>query len=797
MDDYPSNHTYFLYTSSENVDPNISKALESFSLPEGVKISQMLIKVARALGKVTVGSQIRPIDLDADAMDIDEPDDSSDDSSSLDEDLGSDFGDVSDPEEDEDDDFSPQLLHRVASRGSNGPKPHINLYELQKLQERKSKLRKDILATKQAGFRIGLLGDLLNSTAKSFLTVSCRISRLGISQEAMQAWHLDPSCYLTLVIQFSHGYRTLQELSDESPTHSHFDVQMRVGSTKKYKITFVEAAAAFQDAKHQEDENSYCKPSDFFKMNTESSSNKISNGTTSTYADPTTTPTVTDTSGLNSIFITRPLNELLNPRLLHLIKYRVNLGMPWSGAELYYNLSQGRQMHVDPTEKQFMGAENTEKYNHLPKLVTDDHLHDDALLGYTARGSFPLLAMQFVLRHVVRCTDFCLVCHVRIDVDFEALKPYVCSSPLCLYQYLNLGMGPAIEHEILTQPDVVDLLVSFCYASARASRLRNLPIGMTLMVPHTGPFVVAQAPYESWRSANPPWRQAVTPSQQSSSTISAKTAKDEVKFWPAKLNQILSELLFDSSIEAFRPGDWIYVVERPNNVNGDVNKEMIHYKVLSIKYQGLCLGPAISTGPKVELGLTSTPLSPILEVDVYRYDRLFDDLSRAEQLVTIGPLLNTLPSIAEMGEWLRTKQGRTLEQWTDRISPTALGFLRWIIASNRSCIVHVNSNAGKGSMEERVEGMGDYLQFRFAQGAPDKEQRFINAVRENSRKNSPKQASIFAWHGSPLCNWHGIVREGLNFEETVNGRAYGHGVYVSCVRSSCTFSSALLFSRSN
>ena len=52
------------------------------------------------------------------------------------------------------------------------------------------------------------------------------------------------------------------------------------------------------------------------------------------------------------------------------------------------------------------------------------------------------------------------------EEEFEALKPYVCSKPLCLYQYMSLGFGPSVEHEIATQPYVVDLLVSFAYTSA-------------------------------------------------------------------------------------------------------------------------------------------------------------------------------------------------------------------------------------------------------------------------------------------------------------------------------------------
>jgi len=42
-----------------------------------------------------------------------------------------------------------------------------------------------------------------------------------------------------------------------------------------------------------------------------------------------------------------------------------------------------------------------------------------------------------------------------------------------------------------------------------------------------------------------------------------------------------------------------------------------------------------------------------------------------------------------------------------------------------------------------------------------------------------KYPTLFAWHGSPLQNWHSIIREGLHFKDTAHGRAFGHGVYHS------------------
>jgi ubiquitin-conjugating enzyme E2 Q len=101
-----------------------------------------------------------------------------------------------------------------------------------------------------------------------------------------------------------------------------------------------------------------------------------------------------------------------------------------------------------------------------------DHLTDIQV----KETSFPLLAAQFAVRYLTRCTEFCLVCHDKINDEFGALKPYVCDKPLSLYQYMSLGFGPSVEHEILTQPYVVDLLASFAYSSAFVSQLLQLAV---------------------------------------------------------------------------------------------------------------------------------------------------------------------------------------------------------------------------------------------------------------------------------------------------------------------------------
>lgn len=153
-------------------------------------------------------------------------------------------------------------------------------------------------------------------------------------------------------------------------------------------------------------------------------------------------------------------------------------------------------------------------------------------------------------------------------------------------------------------------------------------------------------------------------------------------------------------------------------------------------------------------------------------------------------LLETLPTIKKMRSYLvqlsRSAEPK-LSTWKNRVSPAALGILRWIIASNRSCIVQVDICPGqtedelskaKVRLEQKCSNVSDnYVQFRFAQGAPDKEKRFLNALKAQQADLNPKYPTLFAFHGSPLQNWHSIIRHGLDFKETLHGRAYGHGVY--------------------
>lgn len=607
------------------------------------------------------------------------------------------------------------------------------------------------------------------------MTISCRVAKLGISEEALQAWHLEPDQYFLLLIRYTAGYKDLDRLIKSTITHGDSGVQMRAGLTNRYKIAIDEAIAAFT------------------QLEDKSKSTKLTNNETT---DPN------KIVGLGRLFIGRPLDELLNDRLIPLLGYRMGMGMPWGGAEDFFNDHQGRNLtDLDGMDPKYWAEDNSHHLETLPRIVTQDHLNERP-----KEMSFPLLAMQFALRHLVRCTEFCLVCHCKVETDFEALKPYVCSKPLCLYQYMSLGFGPSIEHEIITQPHVVDLLISFCYTSACHRKLRSLPTGMALMVP--SPSLVLQGAALTSGYHPSPFHNGIPDGISSRQTSHTSKNVQPSRTYKVKFDQARMELVFDAgSQKVLHPGNWITFVPP------GASEERYHCRVAEVLHPTARLGaavireskksghldqatsvsvsqrhlggsnianltPATTPPPTSNKEVVSRNQHPHIEFAVY--DENFDDLDDNEKQSSIVILLDTLPSIAQMSAFLRSKGGQdtSLRTWADKISPASLGLLRWIIASNRSCIIQVDSLDGSTRKpEERVSGMAGWMQFRFAQGAPDKEQRFVTSIKDTTPNT--KYPTLFAWHGSPLHNWHGIVREGLHFEKADHGRAFGNGCYHS------------------
>ncbi|RMZ89533.1 hypothetical protein DV736_g3237, partial [Chaetothyriales sp. CBS 134916] len=714
IDEYPDGNHYMLFTEDDHIDPDIPKSFELIS-PHllGIPIPEALTKISTALTDFTTkGLAANPIDLD--------PDDGEDED---------DFDDgFPDDQDSDNENFGLEDLIPASAAARQGLIISCTVTL--------DKIKSDLRAAKNAGFRVGVIGDLVTG---SIATVSIRVTKLGLSEEAMQAWGLQSAHYLVLMIRFREGYRDLEQITSEAILSGH--TQVRVALCKSYKPSDHDAYDAFD--KNTQDQR------------------------LTTWA-----------SSLEPLFIGTAINDLFRERFSSIVRLRQSYCFNWRSAEAMIHDIQAKAGQQDEIDVHRYVLPDDAADRALLPVVIDDALHDRPLRD----ASLPLVAMQFLLRHFVRCTEFCLVCHCQVDAAFEALKPYVCSRPLCLYQYMSLGFGPSIEWEILSQPYVVDLLVSFCYAAARQARLKEFPVGIDLkapLLPHYNDSLLYLRP-----------RAASADNQNAKATINP-SFKARIDF---DSNDMIFTLDQNEEVSGFRPGDWLIV----RNADTDYH---YHYQIEEITFPTWRLSKPVMTKaeitdqePTPDFSTSGTPpaaaCKAILPVNCYAYDANFDDMTEEQKSHAVVTILDTLPSVLDMKAYLecnQTAKDISLKSWKTHISRSALNILRWIIASNRSCIMQVSQLFEQGQTANcvtsspvsgtRVSGMDNWVQFRFAQGAPDKEQRFVDCV----KKETPgaKYPTLFAWHGSPLSNWHSIIRQGLLYEETLHARAYGNGVYMS------------------
>ncbi|KZF25287.1 hypothetical protein L228DRAFT_280539 [Xylona heveae TC161] len=751
VSEYPYGHQCLLYTTSDYVPKNIAQAIEALRFVNSPRISELLHRVVKILD---LKAELHALETSFTTGNNEPATTARDDSFS------------SPHEEMEENEWSDDLsaepwspisprLFPVNAEDAGGNSLSILSQKNHRLPGAGLRAISDLRLTKEAGFRIGFFGDLENANDSNlYLTVSLRIKKLEISDEVLRAWGLEDNKYLVLMMNYSSKYQTLDSLLKDLGNKRSDNLDMRVGICRNYKPTFTEMKKVFtQHVRNL---------SPTTRLLADVQGRSIIEG-----SGKGTLESNESANCLERIFIEGPLNELLNTWLLSLITVRMRHSMSWRAAEAYFYDCQQRGVssNVDSSNpSDYFKYEDDQ--NRFPKIAAADHLRE-ASSGY----SFPLIAMQFLLRHLLRCPEFCLVCHCRMESQLEALKPYVCSKGLCLYQYMTLGFGPSIEFEIASSPNVADLLISFCYVSASLNRLDDFPNGMNLMVPNLEAF--------------------------SSNSINLTRYNSH----KARFDRKLARITFTAATAhpfPLKPGDWILVVVTDSSWVGP----MYHCRVSEIssfplihlsgdmyestsneKISGLFSRASKTSQTGKKKG--STVVEEDFDCLVLPYDYSFDKLKPQSKKEMIPYLLDTLPSIKEMSKYLSQNPGRSLRQWHERISPAAMGVLRWIIASNRSCIVEVTKLDSNGQItpgshpEQQVRGMESWMQFRFAQGAPDKEARFQDSVQNATKRLGLTYPTIFAWHGSRLANWHSIVRKGLNFNETVNGRAFGHGVYHS------------------
>nr|KMM72834.1 ubiquitin-conjugating enzyme [Coccidioides posadasii RMSCC 3488] len=682
LSDYPRDHSYFLYTTSDDVPYFITACLEKVQAHlRGLRVADMLLHLSGALNRVGTLRSGKEFSFSGD----------SDEDTELENDCEMEDAEV----EDFEGDWSPNSPFLSVPNADTFDEADVKGAALPALMQN---LASDLRTSKVAGFRVGYLGNVVNP----IICISCRISRLGISEEAMEAWKVTGQQYLVCLIRYIGRYRTLEEILQEDVALGKPSIELLVDLCDSYKPTMQSVLAAL--GRHH---------STFDTMSLGDS------GTDRSNAEP---------RAIVRSFISKPINSLMNERFVKILRYRLAYGLSWEGAELFFNEIQGKPLdYANPGDREYSTKEReASTATSLPPLTND---------------------------------------------AFEALKPYVCSKSLCLYQYMALGFGPSLEWEILAQPNVVDLLISFTYSSARNMRLSDFPVGLGFLVP-SELINAAQGSSNSLGS--------FAPILSSTVTIPAH------KQLHAELDRVNMELRFRDKhgTRCLRAGDWIVITE----CGGDKTPSHCRVKDTSL-WPSVKLGPPISVSHGPSKCQMNPPIPGYQKASFVLYDKNFDELTNPNRQATICLLLDTLPPVKEMKAYLAgfpSASQPSLSNWTDRISKSALDLLRWIVASNRSCIIQDYPDTvftdqpeteARDHGQNLVQEMNGYLQFRFAQGAPDKEQRFIQSVATSS--DFPQYPTIFAWHGSPLYNWHGILREGLHYKSILHGRAYGNGVYMS------------------
>ncbi|KAL2155287.1 hypothetical protein VTH82DRAFT_28 [Thermothelomyces myriococcoides] len=672
------------------------------------------------------------------------------------------------------DEFGLPSLSEQRSR----PRLNVSLNQRELLR----RIRRDLREVRKAGYRVGFLDGLGKDSTVGTIALSIRVDKLALSNEAMEAWDVKPTEYIVLLVRFDRQYYPLDQVLHQAASHTR--VAFRIGKCNKHKPSTEQAIRAFATPRH------------FVSVDGREPVPAAEGDRSETRFE--------------KLLISNSLDSFMCASFVSLLKIREARCCSWEKANdvLLSRMSLvAEESWADGSHSDADPNNTAPEPEPIRVLGEPDHLlqkHNES------ERSFPLIAVQFAIRYFVRCTEYCLRCHRPLERGFEALRPYVCSDPLCLFQYMAMGLGPSIEHEILTEPYVVDLLVSLCYAAiqpvfpnraaAKPSQtthskfpIRSFPAGLRLRVPDlTNPTAVT---FKGRLSAD---GERVVFEDEIAESFNGRLASG---IWLAFRDPV-TRVIRHARVKEVYGSPKTAAIE----VIGD---SAVYWTISQYSPQYLLDQQASSRTPD------STKPSEETDghmVEIYLYDTEFDSLDDMGKAAAMRHVLDTLPPILDIEEWLASHPGHSFRAM-GRISPAAASLLQWIVSSNRSCILQVDrsralaeraragaknekaatstmatgpseiaraAGRGKNREHERILGMDGWVQFRFAQGAPDKELRFNRALQEvAARRNISDNPTIFAWHGSNLANWHSILRTGLDFQDINNGRSFGNGVYFS------------------
>ena len=573
------------------------------------------------------------------------------------------------------------------------------------------RISEDLRNLRQHGYYYGVLAGMSEVSTDNLLAVSLRTSDLGLSPEMLMAWDLDPGVFIVLLIRLRSHYVAYETLIN-SPRSS-VDLDFRIGKCARYKPSLEDALSSF--------------------------------GSTPDPDSAAKSGHVSEASRFGKILVSTSLSRFMNEYFLNLARYREDHNCSWASA---VSDIVNRSMNIAAAK------------------ASDDRSSISASQN-SCQKSFPLLAMQFAMDQLKNCTEYCQACHARLSKSHRSLKPTVCSRDLCLYQHISLGMGRSVEYEILCQPNVVDLLINFCYAALEASiggvtcPIRSYPSNSPLRIP-------------DW--CNP----------------LKGIYSNKVHYRPSFVVSTPSYGDSRASISQFSPGQWVVIYVGTLASNPSTHTLTGAYQPPGTKKQKLHLDGADirhavvtsvnSANSTVYLQHFDTQYSTVnySSAEIFFYTKDFDDVLPDQKAANLLLVLNTLPPVQHLKVELEKPSVNDLKP-ASGVSPAAAVLLGWIMATNRSCILQINEPALM--IHERFNTtyaapQASYLQFCFLQGVPEADHEFQKQLEINTSPGS-RHPTLLAWHGSNIANWHSILRTGLDYENTANGRAFGNGVYFS------------------
>lgn len=437
---YPKRPDYFLYVSSDGVDRDICNFLSSLPQYINARSTQSVADVVSFISK-RLTARLDPMAAAEEAMSPDEQDTPSDDGSEVD-----DFSVCGDFNWSGADDEEPFFETRL---GQQGPR-QFGLPEMI-FSGAVERQRKELLAAKKAGFSVGVFDSSISQLGP-ISSLSVPVKRLGITDFILEAWDIKPTDHLVLLMRVPEGY----------PTHDHYFtwsgqqplIQFQLGKCAEPKPSAKSCREAFvssdvQDQTRQgekEDQSRQFLPLYLFNF----------------------------------------IPKLLEKDLPQLLKIRRKTRGSWIDAqEKLYDLANADYLCAPSGSS---GNHQSQGNGHNKAKTKTVHnvpwiLRQDGGLDPDEDMSIPLVAMQCSLQLLVRSGTYCVNCHHQMDEGFQTIRPYVCSRDLCLEHYFSLDLGPGIEHEVINNPYVVDLLVSFFYVAVSSHKLRDFPRGLRLKAP--------------------------------------------------------------------------------------------------------------------------------------------------------------------------------------------------------------------------------------------------------------------------------------------------------------------------